>query len=248
MRIFRLSAAALLLASMPPSHAASSISPAEPASFDVVNLRMAVDDCSFDASSVRVSMSSNVVKVVQQVRNCLVAGTPIVADVRLGAFPVGLYRAEVYASPTALVPVESLVFEVRGRPEILIFPPPPHPLADYTGIWYDPDESGWGVSFHQAPDNVTFAMLFVYTTASQPEWYSIQGGRWTSSTLWMGTVYKTTGPALASSIFDPRLVNYTVAGTASFDFTQAPGREGMARFSYTVAGVTASKPVTRIPL
>jgi hypothetical protein len=241
--------APLLFAVCGGAHAASVIDPAQPSSFDLVNLRMTVDDCVFNPATVRVTMAANVFLVRHQPNNCLVAGNTVVMDVRLGSVPAGSYRVDVIPSlNTFLPPFESITFEVRDRPEIAIFPPPARPLTDFSGIWYSPQESGWGVSFHQGGDNVTFAMLFVYGPTGQPDWYSIQGGQWVTSTTWTGTLYHTTGPSLASPVFDPMLVFYASSGGATFDFKQTPGHLGEARFSYTIGNVSATKAVKRMPL
>ena len=228
--------------------AAASIVPPQPTSFETVNLRMTVDSCAFVPETVRVTMNANVLRVTQNVNNCLVAGTPRVADVELGALPAGDYRVELYMTPQASgTPVESLAFQVRDPAQIAVFPPPPRPLTDYTGLWFNAQESGWGLSLFQGPTYAMFGLLFVYDNASRPEWYSIQGGRWTSSTTWTGTVWRTTGPAF-SGTFDPSQVMYSQMGTASLDFTQAPGEEGMARFTYVINGVSRTRAVHRMAL
>jgi hypothetical protein len=129
--------------------------------------------------------------------------------------------------------------------EVAVFPPPPRPLTDYTALWMNRQESGWGLSLYQGPTHAMFGVLFVYNGSNQPEWYSLQGGRWTSSTTWSGTVYRTTGPAL-SSFFNPSQVAYTNVGSATLDFTRAP--EGGATFTYTINGTSATKTIERMPL
>lgn len=229
--------------------ATAAIVPAQPTSFDLVNLRMPVDSCAFVPSTVRVTLESNVFRVTQQMNNCFAPGTPQVADVRLGMLPSGDYRVEVFGSPvTSGSPLETLSFQVRDPVEIAIFPPPHRPLTDYSGIWFDPAESGWGLSLHQGALHTVFGLLFVYEGARQPDWYSLQGGRWTSSTTWTATVLRTTGPGLSNPVFDPALVQYTSAGTATLDFTQAPGQEGRARFTYTINGTRATKTIQRMAL
>lgn len=232
-----------------PAWAGSAIQPPQPSSFDLVNLRMAVDDCAFNPPTVRVTMAANAFIVRHRPNQCLAAGNPIVVDVRLGSVPAGSYRVDVIPSfDTSVAPAESIAFTVQDRPEIAIFPPPARPLTDYSGIWFSMQESGWGVSFHQGGDNITFAMLFVYGATGQPDWYSIQGGRWVNATTWTGTAYHTTGPSLASGVFDPMQVTYGVSGGATFDFSQTPGHEGEARFSYAIGNVTATKTLKRMPL
>ena len=228
--------------------AASALVPAQPTSFETVNLRMTVDSCSFVPSAVRVTQSSNVIRVTQRLNNCFAPGTPQVADVQLGALPAGDYRVELFATSSATgTPVETLSFQVRDPVEVAVVPPPSRPLTDYSGIWFDPRESGWGISLHQGALHTIFGMLFVYDASRQPQWYSFQGGRWTSWTVWTASVYRTTGPALAAA-FDPAQVAYFSAGTVIIDFTQAPGTEGRARLTYTIDGITATKTIQRMPL
>jgi len=89
--------------------------------------------------------------------------------------------------------------------------------------------------------------FFVYDGGNRPEWYSIQGGQWTSSTQWSGTLFRTTGPAFSSS-FDASQVAYSQVGSASLDFTQVPGQEGRARFTYSIGNTSVTKTITRLPL
>jgi hypothetical protein len=228
--------------------AAASVIPPQPTSFETVNLRMTVDSCTFVPETVRITMAANVVRVTQNVNNCLLPGTPRVADVQLGALPAGDYRVELYMTPQPSgSPVESLAFQVRDPAQIAVVPPPPRPLTDYTGLWFNMQESGWGLSLFQGPTHAMFGLLFVYDNANRPEWYSIQGGHWTSSTTWTGTVWRTTGPAFGGA-FDPSQVAYAQMGTASLDFTQSPGEEGRARLTYSIGNTSTTKIVTRMPL
>ena len=227
---------------------ASEIVPAQPIAFELVNLRMTVDSCTFEPSTVRVRADGAVLRVTQHLNNCLQPGEPEVVDVRLGALAPGQYRVEVFASQDAArEPVESLAFEVRERIEVAVFPPPTRPLTDYTGMWWNPLESGWGLSLHQsAASDAMFGAWFVYGASGAPEWYTLQGGQWTGATRWTGPIYRTSGPFFAGPDYDPRLVLVQAAGTAVLDFRQAPGEEGRARFTYTIGGVTTTKVVTRL--
>ena len=228
--------------------AASALVPAQPTSFETVNLRMPVDSCAFDPASVRVSQQSNVIRVTQLAGACSPPGATHVVDVRLGALPAGDYRVELYASTNTFVPpVEMLSFLVRDPVEVALFPPPPRPLTDYSGIWFDPRESGWGLSLHQSALHNVFGLLFVYDANRQPQWYSFQGGRWTNSTVWTASIYRTTGPALGTT-FDPTQVSYATAGSVTVDFTQIPGTEGLARLTYTIGGIAATKTIQRMAL
>ncbi len=240
-------AAALAFSLAASTALAARIVPAEPSAFERVNLRMTVDSCAFAPGTVRVTASGNVLTVTQQLNQCLVAGSPEVADVGLGALPAGDYRVEIFASPrTDGTPAESLAFQVRERPEIAIFPPPPRPLADYSGMWWSPRELGWGLSIHQSPTHVVFAAWFVYGPNGQPEWFTLQDGSWTSSTTWAGTVFRTSGPFFAGPTYDPRSVIVANSGAATIDFKQLPGQEDLARLTYTLDGIATTKTIARM--
>ena len=244
-----LPALALASALLAISAAAARIEPPEPIAFEAVNLRMTVDGCAFVPETVRVRATGNVLRVTQFLNQCFAPGPIEIADVRLGSLAPGEYRVEVYASPEAVgMPVETLAFEVRTRPEIAIFPPPPRPITDYSGMWWNAAESGWGLSLHQSPTDAMFGALYVYGSDGGAEWFTLQGGRWQSSTRWSATLYRTTGPFFAGPVFDPRLVILQAVGAATLDFHQVPGDEGRARFTYGVDGTSVSKVITRAAL
>ena len=247
-----MAAATFALAAALPAFAASSIVPAQPTAFERVDLRMTVDSCTFNPSTVRVRASAsrhNAIAVTQRPNACLLPGTPQVVDVRLGSLASGDYHVEVYANPdgeAAGTPVETLAFSVREPAEIAVFPPPPRPLTEYSGLWWNPLESGWGLALHQSALHSLFGAWFVYGADGEPEWYTLQDGGWTDSTTWRGAIYRTTGPFFAGPGYDPRLVLVQAAGTATLDFAIREGEEGRARFTYTLAGVTTTKVIERM--
>jgi len=226
--------------------AASQVVPSSPAPFETVNLRTVVDSCSFVPSTVRVNMAGDTLRVTQVLNACFAPGTPMTVDIRLGSFPMGSYRVELYPGSETSGPPERLSFDVRGLVEPAVFPPPARPLTSYTGLWYTPSESGWGISLAQSPFNGLFGTWYVYDAANRPEWYTFQEGRWTSFTTWTATVYRTSGPFLGAPAFDPRLVTYTSVGTVTFDFAIRPGLEARARFTYAVNGLTGTKSIERL--
>lgn len=239
---FALAAAASVAA------AQSRIVPAIPTAFELVNLRMTVDSCAFVPATVGVRAAGNVLKVSHQPNACFAPGEPQVMDVRLGALPAGDYRVEVFASrDTDGPPAETLSFSVLPPVEIAVFPPPPRPLTDYTGLWWNPQESGWGLALHQSPLHAVFGAWFVYGANGQPQWYTLQQGQWLDATTWRGAIYRTTGPSFAGPDYDPRLVLVQAAGMATLDFRHRAGDEGRARFTYTLDGVTTTRVITRMP-
>jgi hypothetical protein len=110
--------------------------------------------------------------------------------------------------------------------------------VDFTDLWYNPAESGWGVNLIQQ-NNVIFATLFVYGTDSSARWFvasSLVGG----GNTFTGQLYQTTGPAF-SGTFNPGAVTTTPVGNMTFNFTSV----STGTLTYSVNGVTVSKQVQR---
>jgi hypothetical protein len=149
--------------------------------------------------------------------------------------PVGLGPSRVW----------TVTFNVVAPPEPLPFPRLAKPLADYTGIWWNPRESGWGLSIHQGTTSQLFVTWYVYDANGQPVWYTIQMGRWSDFRTWTGTVYRTIGPPLGAT-FDPAMVQLTALGMATLSFDQTPATVDTATFAYTVGGVTGTKTISRM--
>jgi hypothetical protein len=224
--------------------------PAQPLPFERVNVRLVVDDCVFNPDSVRLTSEQGVTQIAMTWRACLVAGPTKVVDIEVGAFAAGTQRVNVVVNPpVGLGPsrVWTVTFNVVALPEpaIAIFPPPAKPLTNYTGMWWSPRESGWGLSLVQSATAQVFVAWYVYDANTQPVWYTIQMGRWTDFRTWTGTVYRTVGPPLGAA-FDPALVLLAPLGTATFSFDQSPAAVDTASFAYTVGGITATKTISRM--
>ena len=113
--------------------------------------------------------------------------------------------------------------------------------SDFTDLWWNPSESGWGVSITQHGNNIFFR-IFVYDTDGRPLLFVVPGVTFTSATSFTGALQLTAGPWFGSSPFDPAQVVRTTAGSATLTFSDA--NNGV--LSYTVNGVTRTKPITRM--
>ena len=119
-------------------------------------------------------------------------------------------------------------------------PAPPPSTLNFEGPWWNPSESGWGLSLaHQ--DDVIFTTWFTYDGSGKAMWVSMTALR-TSATTYAGTIYRTTGPSLSAVPFDSNQVQRAEVGTASLSF--ADGNNGT--FAYTLNGVSQTKPITRL--
>jgi len=119
---------------------------------------------------------------------------------------------------------------------------------DPTGLWFDPAESGWGLTLAQQGDTA-FAVLFVYDSAGKPEWFVADKMRTSPTGLPLlpspigGTLYRTSGPWFGG-VFDPHAVSAVPVGTIEVIYTPPSG--GSQLFvGYTIDGVQVSKTVQR---
>jgi hypothetical protein len=109
--------------------------------------------------------------------------------------------------------------------------------VDYTDLWYNPAEDGWGINLIQQ-NNIIFATLFVYGSDQSARWYVASDLEGTSTTF-SGALYQTTGPYFGAPWTTKGPV--TQVGTMTLTF----GSNTTATLSYTVNGVTVVKSIQR---
>jgi hypothetical protein len=112
--------------------------------------------------------------------------------------------------------------------------------TDYTDIWFNPAEAGWGVNVVQS-DTFLFLTFFIYGADSKPTWFTGQVTQ-DSSNNFNGTLYSTIG-----TYYLLPWGGYSggPAGTVSFQ----PLGSYKAKLIYTVNGVgTVTKTIQRQPL
>jgi hypothetical protein len=117
------------------------------------------------------------------------------------------------------------------------------PAYDFTDLWWNPNESGWGLNLIQHANGVIFAIWYTYDATGKMTWYHVPNGTWTDSMTYTGTLYAVAGPAFSNPTFTSSLVKRTAVGTASLTFTSASS----GTWSYSIDGVNGSKPITRLP-
>jgi len=72
------------------------------------------------------------------------------------------------------------------------------PAFNITGMWYDPQSNGSGLTFvhSRSNDNAVFGTWYVYDAAGKPRWYTIQNAEWKGQGRVMeGLLYETAGVA-----------------------------------------------------
>ena len=116
------------------------------------------------------------------------------------------------------------------------------PATDYTDLWWNPNESGWGLNLTQHASRAIFGVWYTYEADGTRTWYVMPGGSWTSANTYVGALYTTAGPAFTAP-FNASDVEARQVGSATITFSDANN----GTFAYSVDGVTGTKAITRQP-
>lgn len=116
---------------------------------------------------------------------------------------------------------------------------------NYSDIWWNPDESGWGVTIADHNTNI-FAVWLTYREDNTATWYVIPGGVMSDDRrTFSASIYQTAAPLTAAGVPNPAAATVTWVGNATFDFAPSGLPAGQARFTYTIGDVTGSKAIQR---
>lgn len=123
-------------------------------------------------------------------------------------------------------------------------PPPPPPAApiDYSDLWWNPDEQGWGLNLVEHASTNMFGVMYTYGPDGKPLWFVLPGGTWVSSNVFGGNWFQVEGPPY-SGAFDPAAVHAVQVGTATLTFSDA----SHGTLAFSVNGTTVVKPIVRQP-
>ena len=107
-------------------------------------------------------------------------------------------------------------------------------LTNYTDLWWNPIEAGWGINLAHEGDTI-FAAWYTYGTDGTPLFLVVAADKTVPGT-YSGDLYQALGPA------SPALQS-TKVGTATFTFANG----NSATFAYTaqLAGMTAAATRTK---
>jgi len=117
---------------------------------------------------------------------------------------------------------------------------PTGPLDDYAGLWFDPEEPGWGLSIVQDTAGHVFATWYAYDAESRPTWLVMPAGAWTGATTFEGALYRTRGSAFDAP-YDASAFGVDTVGTLRVQFAQ----DGSATASFEVDGRSVVKTIRR---
>lgn len=117
--------------------------------------------------------------------------------------------------------------------------PPPVPVVpafDYTDLWWNPLQNGWGMNIiqHAQTTNNIFAVMYIYDDSGHATWFILPGGSWITPTRFTGPWARVSGtPANAAFRFN----SPTQVGIATLEFTDRTH----ATITFTVDGVVTAK-------
>lgn len=112
--------------------------------------------------------------------------------------------------------------------------------VDYTDMWWNPDESGWGANVIQQGDTM-FVTLFVYDGNRNPTWFVAPQVTLHLDGLFTGALFQTAGTFYFQRPFDPGAGTATPVGQVTF----SPSSPSNATLKYSVGGFEATKNITR---
>jgi hypothetical protein len=113
------------------------------------------------------------------------------------------------------------------------------PIVDYTDLWWNPNESGWGVALSQQ-FSMIFAAWFTYDATGKAIWYVASSCPVVGSGC-TGDLYQVTGGTAVTSVWDGSNKVVTKVGSVNFAFTDASN----GTMNYSINGVAGNRVITR---
>jgi alpha-tubulin suppressor-like RCC1 family protein len=113
------------------------------------------------------------------------------------------------------------------------------PAVDYSDLWWNANESGWGVALTQQ-FGMIFVTAFTYDAKGQPIWYVASSCPVVSKGC-TGPLYQVSGGVEPKGQWLSPNILATQVGTVRFSFNDS----GSGMMGYTINGVSGSKAITR---
>lgn len=150
-------------------------------------------------------------------------------------------QSEIAGSYTiAINPVTGVAYSTNGHDaSVTILRAPAasavSTLLNVTDLWWNPDESGWGLFLDQQGTTL-FGALFLQDAQGAASWYVMSGGQRQKDGSFLGLLARTSGPASQA------LANLANVGSLRF----APNADGSAALSYEIKGAGRATNVSRL--
>ncbi len=114
------------------------------------------------------------------------------------------------------------------------------PAIDYSDMWWNANESGWGLSITQQ-FSIIFAAWYTYDATGKPIWYVVPNCP-VIGTGCSGLLYQVTGGEALTAVWNGTNPAVSV-GSVTLAFSNAT----TGTMNYTLNGVTANRAITRQP-
>ncbi|HYC38454.1 MAG TPA: YncE family protein [Usitatibacter sp.] len=115
----------------------------------------------------------------------------------------------------------------------------PNPPGARSGLWWNPNESGWGIHFTQR-GNIIFAAWYTYDASGAPKWYVASSCAVVGNSC-SGSLFQATGPRFFGVPFNPSSASVSNAGSLAVTFSSNES----ATMTYSVAGQSRTVPIVR---
>lgn len=112
--------------------------------------------------------------------------------------------------------------------------------TNYTDVWNNPNESGWGVHLTQQ-GSVIFGIWYTYDSAGRDQWLSAVANATGSNQNFTGDLRQITGTAFSNINDTQAFTSAPVVGSVRFNFTNGT----TATMTYTVGAITQTKALRR---
>ena len=136
------------------------------------------------------------------------------------------------------------------------------PSENWSDMWYNAGESGWGLSFMQHREtNQVFAVWYTYdprardASGFKPLWVVMPGGKWTTPTSITGDVFVTTGTPVPQAWVPGNLkldpvgtftISFSGSGSGTFTYdVHAPASAVSGTPGFGLPTLAGSKSITR---
>lgn len=113
------------------------------------------------------------------------------------------------------------------------------PTVDYSALWWNENESGWGIAITQQYGMI-FATIYTYDASGNPVWYVASSCPLTGNSC-TGDLYRVTGGSAPTVTWNGTNKEVTKVGAISLVFNDS----SIGVMSYTINGVTGSKAISR---
>jgi len=217
------SCGAICAQTLPPDHA---LTPLNPTSADSLKLSMPDFACTrannLDIYQVKMSKNNIVVEQPEKQRPPVQSCTnPPRLEFDLGRLPAGNYTLTMNAvdvdtqlSRTLYANVPLVVADARAAKQS------PYVGFDYSGLWWDPADSGSGLFIWQDandPNDAVLAAWFTYSVDGKPQWFVFQP-KWETTSITLAADLIQTSRKPGPTVPPPNPTSSNVIGTAKLNF------------------------------